>query len=119
MTPRFRLSPLRRLLLVLLAVVQVGSPVLATVAHAQMARATTEDVARVHVEEPGERHAPPGHPESCVVCQMLARTLAVPAEPTALCSLHVLETVEPTRSEQLAARAPTARIRTRAPPTSV
>jgi len=119
MPPQFRLSPLRRLLLVLLAVVQGGSPVLATVAHAQMARATTEDASRVHVEEPGQRHAPPGHPESCVVCQMLARALAVPAEPTALCSHHVLESVEPPDSEQLAARAPSARIRTRAPPASV
>lgn len=119
MSPRSPLSLLRRLLLALLAVVQMGSPVLATAAHAQLARATTGDVARVHLEEPGQRHTIPGHPESCVLCQMLGRVLSVPVEPAAISDAQSPQMAQAWDNDEQVVRAPSARHRTRAPPASV
>jgi hypothetical protein len=115
MSPR---SPLRRLLLALLAVVQVGAPVLATAAHAQFSRASAGEVAQVHAEESGHRHAPPEHPESCVLCQMLGRSLAVPVEPVAVSKGTLPEMAPASDVEGVDAREPRACIRPRAPPAS-
>ena len=112
----FPLSPLRRLLVVLLAVVQVGAPVLATAAHAALARAVAGDVERLHVEAPGQRHAPLDHPESCVLCQIVGRALAVPVELAEPIRSQASESVGADDADRQVKRPAVANIRTRAPP---
>ncbi|MDQ8155723.1 MAG: hypothetical protein P3B98_13815 [Gemmatimonadota bacterium] len=110
---------LRRLLLVVLAVVQIGAPILSTVAHAQLSRAAAGEVESLHVEEPGQRHAPPGHPESCLLCNVLGRALPEPAQSSALAHVRRAAAVPTADHDQAIQRAACARIQARAPPAMV
>jgi hypothetical protein len=109
------LSPLRRLLVVLLAIVQVGAPVLAAVAHAHLAR-QAGGVARVHAEEPEHQHAPPDHPESCVLCQALSRAVAAPPAEAARFAANGPPPAPLATSERGVAHPVLTQARTRAPP---
>lgn len=109
-------SPVRRIVLVLLAMAHFSVPTLAAVAHAQLAQAETNDVARAHVEDLGQHRSTSAHPESCVFCQLLGRHMLSAAD----LMMHATGAVRAARpqvhSQEVHSRTSAARPSSRAPP---
>jgi len=109
-------SPVRRIVLGLLAMVHLSVPTLATAAHSQLVRAHASDAAQAHVGELGQHRSAPAHPESCVFCKVLGRDVLAESEQVAQ-ALGAVRAVPPLALRQdVQSRALTARPGSRAPP---
>lgn len=91
-------------------------PALGTVAHAQLARAQTSDVAQVHVEDLGRHQSAPTHPESCAFCQLLGRDMLAEADPVMQAEGAVRAAPPQGLRQDVHSRTPAARPSSRAPP---
>lgn len=109
-------SPVRGIVLVLLAMAHLSVPTLAAVAHAQLARAEASDVAQAHVEDLGQHRSASAHPESCVFCQLLGRHMLSEADLVMQTAGAVRAAPPQGRSEDVHSRTPAARPSSRAPP---
>ena len=109
-------SPVRRIVLGLLAVAHLSVPTLAAVAHAHLARSQASDATQAHVEDLGQHRSAPTHPESCVFCQLLGRAMLAEAEQVAQVEGAVRAAPPLAIRQDVHSRTATARASSRAPP---
>ena len=109
-------SPVRRIVLGLLALAHLSVPMLAAVAHARLARAQASDIAQVHVEDMGAHQSAPTHPESCVFCQLLGRFMWAGADQKLEAQGAVRAVAPLALREDVQLRTPAAQPSSRAPP---
>lgn len=96
--------------------VHLSVPTLATVAHAQLARAQAGDIAQAHVEDLGQHRSLPTHPESCLFCQLLGRDMLAESEQAAQAEGAVHAAPPLALRQDVQSRASDARPSSRAPP---
>lgn len=109
-------SPVRRVILGLLAVVHLSVPTVAAVVHARLSQASVAGAERVHVEDMGRRDAVSTHPESCALCQLLGRETLAEAEQAAQAENAARPAPPPRGRRDVHARTATAGPSSRAPP---
>jgi hypothetical protein len=109
-------SPVRRIVLSLLALVHLSVPTLATVVHARLARSGASEPTGVHVEDLGQHRSVRTHPESCVFCQLLGRDMLAEAEQAAQAEGAPHTAPPPAIRQDVHSRTATARPSSRAPP---
>lgn len=109
-------SPVRRVILGLLALVHLSVPAVAAVVHARQSQASVAGTERVHVEDLGRRDAVPTHPESCALCQLLGREMLVEAELAAWAESAARPAPPPRGRPDVHTRTATAGPSSRAPP---
>jgi hypothetical protein len=113
-----RFSPVSRLLLTALAIVQMATPALAVLADARLI-ADSATAPRAHIEEHSQKGCRPVHPDDCALCRLLthfsaprASAAALPTLAGSACSIRAREVHLPDSISR-------ALDRTRAPPVSL
>ncbi|MBI5600115.1 MAG: hypothetical protein HY944_00965 [Gemmatimonadetes bacterium] len=112
-------SPVRRLVLALLAMAHLSVPTLAAVAHARLAGTQASDAGQVRVEDQGRHQSAPAHPESCLFCQLLGRDMLAASGPPAEADRAGRSAPPPAIRQDVLSRTPAARPSSRAPPAQV
>jgi hypothetical protein len=112
-----RFSPLNRLLLTALAIVQMATPALAVIADAKLI-ADSATAPRAHIEEHSQKGCRPVHPDDCALCSLLTHFSA--PRPTAAALPMVAAAARAVRDREARLPDPISRAldRTRAPPVS-